>query len=251
MQLTELTRYLNDLLKVDTINDYCPNGLQVEGKTEVKKIITAVTASADAIEHAIINKADVLLVHHGYFWKNENPQITGMKYQRLQKLLQHNIALLAYHLPLDIHEQYGNNIQLAKILNFDVIGNIKIDGKLPLVLTGEFNQPIGVNALAEHCARKLNREPLVISAGRHEIKTIAWCTGAAQDFIELAATQGIDAYLSGEVSERTFYQAKELGIHYLACGHHATERYGIQSLGEHIAQKFNLEVIYHESNNPI
>lgn len=251
MHLKELTQYLDQLLSTNTISDYCPNGLQVNGADKINKIISGVTASEDLIDQAIQLNAQAILVHHGYFWKNEDARITGMKYQRLQKLLQHKIALLAYHLPLDIHEQYGNNTQLAKILNFKITGNIKPDGKLPLILTGELAKPMNVNALAKHCEQALNREPTVLSGGDHEIKTIAWCTGAAQDFLELAAAHNVDAYLSGEASERNFYQAKELGIHYLACGHHATERYGIKALGEHIAQKFNLEVTYFDSNNPL
>jgi len=252
MLLTDLCTYLDDLLDSSQIEDYCPNGLQVaRQKQEVKKIALAVTASLEVIQRAAEAGADVLIVHHGYFWKNESPNLVSMKYQRIQALLQRDIALLAYHLPLDVHSQLGNNVQLAKVLGLKMTGVIKPTGSLPLVAVGELEKPYSLVDLGLECAKRLGREPILLSGGDHPIQTIAWCTGAAQDFIEEAKAAGVDAYLSGEVSERTFYQAKELGIHYLACGHHATERYGIQALGEFLREQFGVEVTFFDVANPI
>lgn len=252
MQLQALAHRLNHLLKANEITDYCPNGLQVENHDqEITKIAVAVTASLEIIEAAAKIGAQALIVHHGYFWKNESQALVGMKYKRIKALMKHDIALLAYHLPLDVHPEIGNNAKLAEILEVTQTGTFKPDGKLPLVALGELNTPMRLEAFAKKCGIKLNQEPLAVSGGNHLIRKLAWCTGGAQDFIVEAKHSGADAYLSGEVSERTYYQAKELGIHYLSCGHHATERYGIKALGEWIEEEFKIPVQFIDAANPI
>ena len=251
MKIVALADYLNRLLAIDAVDDYCPNGIQVENRQPISKIVTGVTASLDLIEYAVAEEAEAILVHHGYFWKNEAAAIKGMKYQRLQQLLSHDIALLAYHLPLDLHPVFGNNVQLAKRLNFEITEVRNLDGKLALLYCGALKEALSLTELAAHCAQQLGQSPISLSGGAHKIKTIAWCTGAAHTYIEAAAHSGVDAYLSGEVNEANFYQAKELGIHYLACGHHATERYGVEALGRHLQEQFKLDVINYDSANPI
>ncbi len=252
MRLSDLTQKLNNYLSTEAIGDYAPNGLQVAcSDKKIGKIALAVTASEEAIIEAAKIRADVLIVHHGYFWKGEDPVITGIKYQRIRTLITNDIGLLAYHLPLDVHPTLGNNIQLARVLGLELQDTFKPDGKLPLLAIGKYNKAISLQDFADHCAKVLQREPLIIAGGEHLIHTVAWCTGAAQDFITDAKLCGADVYLSGEVAERTYYQARELGIHYLACGHHATERYGIQALGQWIQSEFGIITTFIDSKNPI
>jgi dinuclear metal center YbgI/SA1388 family protein len=247
----ELTQYAHQLLNCNQYNDYAPNGLQVEGKKSIKRICTAVTASDNVISEAVALKADALLVHHGYFWRGENPVITGMKRQRISKLLKHNINLFAYHLPLDCHNTLGNNACLGDLLAIENIAMHKVGTTANLLWSGNLSKVLSGEQLAQFIEQKLERKPLYISGHDKQIKSIAWCSGGAQDYIEEAAHLGVDAYLSGEVSERTYYQAKELGIHYYSCGHHATERYGIQALGNLLAQSFQLEHTFIDSPNPV
>jgi len=252
INIKDLTTYINALLKPELFKDYAPNGMQVEGKTKVKKIVTAVTASLNIINQAIKQKADVLLVHHGYFWPGESPVITGIKKQRIAELLNHDINLLAYHLPLDAHATYGNNTELAKLLGIQVKGTLDSIGNKPgLVFYGEFAHAISVSDIKTLLAKKLGREPLIIDGGNKSIKTIAWCTGAAQDAVQYAIDADLDAFLTGEVSERSYHQAMESNICFIAAGHHATERYGIQALGQHLADKFNVEHIFIDEDNPV
>lgn len=252
MHLENLIARVNDFLNIHQINDYCPNGLQVQSHDqEVRKIALAVTASLEAIEQAKNIGANVLIAHHGWFWKNEPAQLTGMRYQRIRSLLEYDIALMAYHLPLDIHPVVGNNIQLAKVLDLVLTDYIKPDGKLPLLVLGHLKTLQSLSDFARLCQDKLGRLPLSVAGGDHPVYKIAWCTGAAQDFIEEAKRYGADLYLSGEISERTYYQAKELGIHYLACGHHATERYGIQALGAWLQENFGLPTQFIDADNPV
>ncbi len=240
VSLNELTNYLDDLLQVAQFKDYCPNGLQVQGRPEIKKIISGVSANQELIEQACLAKADCLLVHHGFFWRGESPCITGVRYNRLKTLLKHDISLLAYHIPLDAHIELGNNVQLGQLLNFRYQKNFAIADYTHLGFLGELAQPLPTAQLADHIAEKLGQAPFVVGDGARVIKTIAWCTGAAQDALEAAAAQGVDAFLTGEVSERTVAMARELNVVFLAAGHHATERYGIQALGEHVADKFSV-----------
>ncbi len=247
----ELVSYLDRELRVEEFRDYCPNGLQVEGKAEIRRLVTGVSATRALIEAAVDLGADAILVHHGWFWKGEAPVITGMKRVRLQLLLQHGINLVAYHLPLDAHPEWGNNTQLARLLGLRREGGFIGEGGVDIGQYGRPDSPLPAAELAERIEQILGRRPLHIAGHDRAIERIGWCSGAAQDGIEAAAALGLDAYLSGEVSERTTHQARELGIDYFACGHHATERYGVQALGKHLAGTFGLEHHYVELENPV
>ncbi|WP_419149081.1 Nif3-like dinuclear metal center hexameric protein [Pseudoalteromonas 'SMAR'] len=251
MKRTKLVNQLTELLKPFQISDYCPNGLQVEGKEEIKKIVTGVTASQALIDAAIERGADAILVHHGYFWKGEDQCITGMKKRRIQALLAHDINLLAYHLPLDIHPELGNNAQLGDLLGIEYERPLEPWNKNSVAVKGKLKQPMTAEAFAALIEQKLQRKPLLNVAGEHEIKTIAWCTGGGQGFIDLAASQGVDAYLTGEASEQTIHSSNEQQIHFFAAGHHATERYGAKALGEYLAAQYDLEVEFIDIDNPV
>ena len=249
-QLNDILEWCDKTLKTQEFKDYAPNGLQIEGKHEVKKILCAVTASLDAIEACIEQKADMLLVHHGYFWKGEPSVITGMRGKRIKTLIQHDISLVGYHLPLDSHPTLGNNAAIAEKLELNTIEPLDPNERHPIGNTGYLLHALS----AEDFKTLLNYhfgQVIHLPAKNQLISKVGFCTGAAQDFITKAAEQGCDAYISGEVSERTFYEAKELDVNYFACGHHATERYGIQRLGQEIAKKFNVEYCFFEQNNPI
>ena len=248
----QLAAILDDLLNVGDFRDYAPNGLQVEGRREIRKIVGAVSASLDVIQKAQSLQADALLVHHGYFWKGEDPCLIGMKKKRLQALLRDDINLYAYHLPLDCSVSFGNNSRLADVLNFDVTDTITIGGNANLLWFGTWSESTDAKALKEHLAIKLERQPQHISPPSNKsINKIAWCTGAAQDYIEKAVELGADAFISGEVSERTYYQAQENDVHYFACGHHATERFGIQALCSYLAREYQLDYQFIDSQNPV
>lgn len=247
-QLQEIADYCNELLAVETFDDYCPNGLQIEATDEVRLIVSGVTASQALIDAAVAAGAQLLLVHHGYFWRGEDPRLIGMKGRRIRSLIQHNIALLAYHLPLDAHREFGNNAQLAIELGFEMEGQFL--GTPPIAGYGRVVEPIEGEALATQIGAKLGREPLYIPAHSRPVTTIAWCSGAAQGDIEAAAARGYDAYLTGEVSEQTVHVAREMGIHLFAAGHHATERYGVRALARHLAQVFNVEQQFIDIDNP-
>lgn len=252
MKLSDFEQYLNELLKPEQIKDYAPNGLQIQGSAQITKIVTGVTASQALIDLAIAEKADALLVHHGYFWKNESYVIRGMKHKRIKALIENNISLFAYHLPLDIHPILGNNAQLATLLNIDVTGPLELGNAFSIAIQGQLPEHTSGFDLALLINNKLNRECLHIAPpSNKKIKTIAWCTGGGQDYIELAAEQGIDAFISGEVSEKTTHIAKEMDIHFFAAGHHATERYGVKALGEHIAKEQGLNVVFIDIDNPV
>ena len=252
MRISDLEKYLNELLQPGQIKDYAPNGLQIQGSDQITKIVTGVTASQALIDLAIVEKADALLVHHGYFWKNESYVIRGMKHKRIKALIENNINLFAYHLPLDIHPILGNNVQLAMLLNIDVTGPLELGNALSIAIQGQLPELTGGCDLALLINKKLSRECLHIAPpSNKKIKTIAWCTGGGQDYIELAAEQGIDAFISGEVSEKTTHIAKEMDIHFFAAGHHATERYGVKALGEYIAKEQGLDVVFIDIDNPV
>lgn len=251
MKLHELTNYLNTQLQIEKFRDYCPNGLQIEGKPEVKRIITGVTACQQLIDVAIEKQADAILVHHGFFWKGEPDAIVGIKKQRIQALLKHDISLLAYHLPLDSHAKWGNNVQLANVLDFDITGPIDPNDKTVPGCIGRLKQPMTAKQLSEHIALRLNRPPQHIGEEDDIINSIAWCTGGAQSYMSYAINQGIDAYLTGEINEPSVHNARESGTHYYAAGHHATERYGAKALGEHLGNEFALEVEFIDINNPV
>ena len=250
-KLQDIIQWCDQTLKSTEFKDYAPNGLQIEGKTEVRKILAAVTASQDAIDAAIRENADLLLVHHGYFWKGEAYPITGMRGKRIKSLIQHDISLLAYHLPLDSHPSLGNNAAIADLLKLERIEALDPSERHPIGNIGYLNQPMPVEEFKTFVSEKLKFDVTHLPADKNMIEKVGFCTGGAQDFIVKAAEQGCDAYISGEVSERTFYEAKELGVHYFACGHHATERYGVQRLGQAISEQFDIEYVYFELNNPI
>lgn len=251
MQRDELTKYVDDLLQVAAFEDYCPNGLQVQGRNRVGKIVGGVTASQALVDAAVAAGADALLVHHGYFWKGEDPRITGIKYRRLKALMDADINLLAYHLPLDAHPELGNNAQLAALLGFKAEGGFG-GGRGPAIgQYGALETTLKPDALAARISQRLGRAPLHIPGAAAEIRSIAWCSGAAQGYLEQAAALGVDAYLSGEISEQTVHLARELGIHFYSAGHHATERYGVQALGAHLAARFGVEFQFVDIDNPV
>ena len=248
--LRKLESELSNLLKPELFSDYCPNGLQLEGRAEVRKLITGVTACQALIDAAIDEKADVVLVHHGYFWRGEDQSITGLKKNRLQALMKHDISLFAYHLPLDAHPELGNNAQLAKVLGLEVEGSLDPTSKTPIVFSGSLKQPASFAGFKKLLEDRLQRVPLAIEGRVKKIKSIAWCTGAAQSFIELAVAAGVDAYLTGEISEPTVHIARESGIHFFSAGHHATERYGVQAVGKYLAEKFSIQHQFIDIDNP-
>ena len=252
MQRSQFEHILTELLQPERIKDFCPNGLQVQGNSTISKVVTGVTASQALLNAAVEKGADTILVHHGYFWKNEPYNITGIKYNRIKTLLDNNINLFAYHLPLDIHELLGNNVQLAKRLDINITGPLEFGNPVSVAIRGEFTQPITAEELNTRISKSLNRKSLHIAAPSNKmIKTIAWCTGGGQGYIDLAAEQGIDAFISGEVSEQTTHIAHEMDIHFFAAGHHATERYGVKALGEFLANEHGLDVEFVDIDNPV
>jgi dinuclear metal center YbgI/SA1388 family protein len=251
MQLKQLCDFCDDFLSAQEFEDYCPNGLQVEASDEVNHIVSGVTASLDLIEAAIAVKADTLLVHHGYFWKGEAQVITGFKGRRIRALIENNINLIAFHLPLDVHAEVGNNVQLGKKMGWDIQDSFASIGTQDIVLQGMLPSVMTLEQLSESIESRLNTRVLSISASEKPVRTIAWCTGAAQNYIEQAAAHGVDVFVSGEVSEHTFHFAREAGIHYIAAGHHATERFGVQALAAVIGEKFGVRQQFIDIPNPV
>lgn len=243
-----LLTYLDELLSADAFNDYAPNGLQIEGASQIKKIVTGVTANKALIDAAIIQGADTILVHHGYFWRNEDPRIIGMKKRRIELLLKHNMNLIGYHLPLDAHPILGNNAQLGKLMEVSIDGYA---GTGNLVAYGNLERAMSISDFANLLENKLNRPPLVVGSHQKSIKNIAWCTGAAQSYLQVAIDLAVDAFVSGEISEQTTHMALENNIVYFSAGHHATERYGVQALGAHLAEKYGLSHQFIEIENPV
>ncbi|WMJ08937.1 Nif3-like dinuclear metal center hexameric protein [Nitrosomonas sp. sh817] len=248
MHRDELENHLNQLLDISRFHDYCPNGLQVEGRGEIQTIISGVTASLDLLQAAIAAKADAILVHHGYFWRGEDMRITGIKSRRIALLLNQQINLFAYHLPLDAHPHLGNNALLGKKLGLIETGRF---GEQEIGIIGELPQAVTLNTFSHKISRTLLRKPMIIGDPDKPVRQIAWCTGAAQDYFELAIQQGIDAYLTGEISERHVHLARESGVAFIVAGHHATERYGVQAVGDHIAQKFGIRHQFIDIENPV
>jgi len=246
-----LTKMLEIELACSQFSDYAPNGLQVEGRSQIKRICTAVTASQGVIEEAIETGADALLVHHGYFWRGEDAVLTGMKRQRIAALLANNINLYAYHLPLDCHRVLGNNACIGRLLDVSDVQTFSAGKVADLLWTGQLKHALSVDVFLQQLTQIFQREPQMVVGCEKNIRHVAWCSGGAQDFIVDAARLGVDAYLSGEISERTVYQAQELGIHYFACGHHATERYGIQALGEYLSKQCEVTHQFIDSHNPV
>ncbi|WP_345872024.1 Nif3-like dinuclear metal center hexameric protein [Shewanella algae] len=250
MKREELRQYLGEFLQLDKFRDYAPNGLQVEGKAEIRKIVTGVTACQALIDRAVEAGADALLVHHGFFWKNEPEVLTGMKQRRIKSLLLNDINLFGYHLPLDAHPVLGNNAELGRVLG--VIEPEAVETAAQgLLWQGVLDSPMTAKDLSALLEQRLGQAPLHLDGGERNIQKLAWCTGGAQDYIDAAAALGVDAFISGEASERTFHSAVEQGIHYFGAGHHATERFGIKALGEHLAREFELEHEFIDIPNPV
>ena len=247
----EILKTLKTLLRPEQFKDYCPNGMQVQGKLQVQRLVTGVTACQALIDRAIEAKADMLLVHHGYFWRGEDETITGIKKSRVEALLKHNINLVAYHLPLDVHAELGNNAALGRLLGFKTTGDLGKQNNNSIGLTGELETPLSGEDLGALLNGRLGRPALHIPGSANPIRTVGWCTGAAQNFIELALNAGVDAYITGEVSEQTVHIARETGIHFFAAGHHATERYGVQAVAAHLVEMFGLEHEFIDIDNPV
>jgi len=248
VKINELNHYTQQLMQVARFKDYCPNGLQVEGRAEINKIVTGVTASMALLEAAHQAGADLILVHHGYFWRNEAPELVGIKRKRIKFLLEHDINLMAYHLPLDAHGEFGNNVQLGKLLGFEAQNYAGADD---LIAYAELPAGVPLSAIAELVEQRLGRPVLTVGEATQTIKKLAWCTGAAQGYIDQAIAQGADLFISGEISEQTVHQSLESGVAYISAGHHATERYGVQALGQHLAGKFDLEHVFIDIHNPV
>lgn len=248
MKREDLTRYLDELLDVAHFRDYCPNGLQVEGRAELQRIVTGVTASQSLVDAAIARNADAVIVHHGWFWRGEDGRVTGIRKQRLQALLRNDINLLGYHLPLDAHPELGNNAQLAKRLGWVAEGRF---GEQEMGWLGRCNEPTTLSVFAGKIAVALNRPPQIIGDGWRPVARIAWCTGGAQSYFEQAIALGVDAYVSGEISEQTVHLARESGVAFIAAGHHATERYGVQALADHLSERFGLACEFVDIDNPV
>ncbi|MDO9053612.1 MAG: Nif3-like dinuclear metal center hexameric protein [Gallionella sp.] len=248
MKLDELRDYNASLLQTTLFKDYCPNGVQVEGRAQVQRIATAVTASQQVLDEAIAWGADAILVHHGYFWRNEDACIVGIKKRRIAQLLSNDVSLLAYHLPLDAHAELGNNARLGKLLGMSEQGRF---GEQNVACFGVLETPRALSLFAEQIEHSLQRTPQVIGDACKVISRVAWCSGGAQGYFEAAIAQGVDAFLTGEISEQNFHLANETGVAFIAAGHHATERLGIQALGENLADRFALEHRFFDQNNPV
>ncbi len=248
MLLNELRDYNASLLQTGLFKDYCPNGIQVEGRAEVRRIATGVTASQQVVDAAIAWGADAVLVHHGYFWRSEDAAITGIKKRRIAELLRHDVSLLAYHLPLDAHPELGNNARLGKLLGLTEQGQF---GEQNIACIGELEPPQTLAQFAAWVGGRLQRVPQIIGDNTRNIRKVAWCSGDAQGYFEEAIAKGADAFITGEISEQNFHIANESGVAFIAAGHHATERMGIKALGEHLAERFGLEHKFFDQDNPV
>ena len=243
----EIDSHLQALLDVGRFKDYGPNGLQVEGKPEVLKIVSGVTASLALIEAAIAAQADAILVHHGLFWRGHDGRVTGWLKARLEKLLAHQINLFAYHLPLDAHPELGNNAQLGVKLKLVADGRF---GDQDLGFIGTPEKPLTVAALTALLQYRLGRAPTVVEGDGRPLRRVAWCTGGAQGYFEAAIAAGADAFITGEISEPQAHYARETGVAFMACGHHASERYGAPAVAARVAETFGLDHQFIDIDNP-
>ena len=247
---TQLLKSFDDLLQPERFRDYGPNGLQVEGCDRVRKIVSGVTASRALIEAAIQVNAQAIFVHHGLFWKGQDGRVTGWMRQRLALLLAHNINLFAYHLPLDAHPELGNNAQLG--LKLGLVAQSRF-GEQDLGFLGARSQGGGFDnaaVLVSHLENVLKRPVTHIGCAEHAIKKIAWCSGGAQSYFEAAIAAGADAFITGEISEPQAHYAREMGVAYFACGHHASERFGAPAVAAHVAAQWGLDHEFIEIDNP-
>jgi dinuclear metal center YbgI/SA1388 family protein len=244
---TEIESYLHTLLDVGRFRDYGPNGLQVEGKPEVRRLVSGVTASRALIDAAIEDGADAILVHHGLFWRGQDGRITGWLKQRIERLLAHQINLFAYHLPLDAHAELGNNAQLGRVLSLTADARF---GEQDLGFIGAAESPLRFDDLADRVRTQLGRSVVAVPGDGRPLRRIAWCTGGAQGYFEGAIAAGADAFITGEISEPQAHYARETGVAFIACGHHASERYGAPAVAEHVAQRFGLSHRFIDIDNP-
>lgn len=250
--LTELVHHLNESLEISKFQDYCPNGLQVEGRAQVSRLVTGVTACQGLIDSAIEWGADAVLVHHGYFWKGEAPEVVGMKRRRLAALLANDVSLLAYHLPLDAHPQLGNNACFGRILGVESIAPLEPGVANSWACVGSLPKTDSIDNIMRKLETETGRPPIHIDSNSSDsVRRVAWCTGAAQGYIDAAARAGADLYVTGEISEQTVHSAREQGIHFIAAGHHATERCGVQALGAHLVDQFSIEHRFIDIDNPV
>ncbi|MEP0073461.1 MAG: Nif3-like dinuclear metal center hexameric protein [Marinomonas sp.] len=252
MLRSEFELILNQALSPDRFKDYAPNGLQVEGKKEIKRVVTGVTASQALIDAAVKYGADAIFVHHGYFWKGESPLIVGMKYKRISTLIKNDINLYGYHLPLDAHPTLGNNAGLADVIGLsNRVGlqfGVSIEEAIGIV--GELNEPMSVDSFQQLIESVVNRKVLFENVGDRKIQRVALCTGGAQGYIEQAVLANADVFITGEVSEQTIHLAREMGIHFIAAGHHATERFGAQSIAKFLSEKYDLDAVFIDIDSP-
>lgn len=252
MLRSEFELLLNQTLSPNRFKDYAPNGLQVEGKKEINRVVTGVTACQALIDAAIEYKADAIFVHHGYFWKNETPQIVGMKYRRISALIKHDINLYGYHLPLDAHPVLGNNAGLADAIGLlnrtGLQSGVAIEESIGVI--GELKEPVSVSVFRAMVEKAVEREVLFECVGDRKIHRVALCTGGAQGYIEQAVDAGADVYITGEVSEQTIHIAREMGIHFIAAGHHATERFGVKSMAAFLSEECGLNAVFIDIDNP-
>ncbi len=251
--LEQLKNHLDTCLQPSRFQDYCPNGLQVEGRKDIQRLATGVTACQALIDSAIAWRADAILVHHGYFWRGEAPQVVGMKRRRLAALLASEVSLFAYHLPLDAHPEFGNNARWGELMGIELAAQQALQPDQPGSVgnIGLLPQPVSAAALVRDIARATGREALHVGEPEALVQRIAWCTGAAQGYIDAAIAAGADLFVTGEASEQTVHVAREEGVHFVAAGHHATERYGVQALGEHLAHQFDIEHRFIDIDNPV
>jgi len=252
MRLESLVAELDTLLEVDGIQDYCPNGLQVEGRSEVRRVVTAVSASRALFTRAVDHEADAILVHHGILWNGaEPPRLVGSFRERVRLLLEADISLLAYHLPLDRHPAVGNAAQLASRLGLESLEPFGNHGGQSVGVCGVFPEAIDAETFFDRVAVVCNREPQVFEGNRRTISSVGIVTGAAEREYHQAVNAGLDAYITGEATEWVLHQAAEDGVHYLAAGHYATETFGVQALGRHLAAHFDLDVEFIDLPNPV
>ncbi len=247
MRRDDLRNYLDGLLEAARFKDYCPNGLQVEGRAEVRRIVCGVTASQALLDAAAEAGADAVLVHHGWFWRGEDGRVVGHRRTRMATLLRHDMNLFAYHLPLDAHPELGNNAGLARVLGWTPDGRCGEQDACWLAAV----PPAPARQIAAHIGACLGREAQLVGDGDRPVARVAWCTGAAQGYFEQAIAAGADVYVSGEISEPTVHLARESGVPYIAAGHHATERYGVEALGRHLAERFGLDCRFVDIGNPV
>ena len=247
VRLADLVGWFDETLAAQSFRDYGPNGLQVVGADQVTHVATAVSISLDVIERAAADNAQVLLVHHGLFWDGADARIGPLERRRLEALFAANLSLVAYHLPLDAHPEFGNNAQFGR--RFGWLADARF-GEQDLGFIGSLLQPITLSALAEQIELKLGRAPVMVPGDGRSLRRMAWCTGGAQSYFEAAIASGADAFVTGEISEPQAHIARETGVTFVACGHHASERFGAPALGEHLAQRFGLEHRFIDVDNP-